>query len=163
MGDGVVSGAEGGVGWVVAGQHGGLDGHDGLGAGRVPPAAMSTSEVAEAANMGVEANIPAVTFSSFGGGEEAKREERMVAANWFGRGGAPVGGWRGADPGRSKNANELAQWRGKPAKPRGSKPPRHNSISMASGPCIFSFRQARVPETRYLQESRMGPDDLNST
>jgi len=53
-------------------------------------AAVSTSKVAETVNVGVEANIPAVTFASFGGGEEAKREVRMVAANRFGRGGTPV-------------------------------------------------------------------------
>jgi hypothetical protein len=53
-------------------------------------AAVSTSKVAETVNVGVEANIPAVTFASFGGGEEAKSEVRVVAANRFNRGGAPV-------------------------------------------------------------------------
>ena len=133
---------------------------DGLGAGRVPPAAMSTSEVAETVNMGVEANIPAVTFFVWrrGGGQArgADGGRELVRPGW-----GTVGGWRVADPGRSKmqtnwhNGEEDRRNRGDRSL--------HGTIRYPWPACIFSFRQARVPETRYLQESRMGPDDLNST
>lgn len=95
VGDGGVSGACGVVASAYAGPNGGLAGYDGVGAGRVPAAGRGSGGGFHVQGGGdcavaVEANIPAITFAAFGGGEEAKREVRMVAANRFNRGGAPV-------------------------------------------------------------------------
>jgi len=57
---------------------------------RLTTSATSATEVAASVPVGVEHNVPRTTFSSIGGGDLAKREIKLAAANRFAAGKAQV-------------------------------------------------------------------------